>query len=431
MIKSKQMLAFGMVAALGVAACGSDDDGGTTDEPDTTEAMEEEAEEAPTTEAMEEDAEEGDDAMEEDADAMEEGDDAMEEDAEEGDDAMEEDGEDAAIAEGEGEAMGGDVGSFGLTYDIGGKGDQSFNDSAFAGAERVESELGISFTEASPNDDGSNRGELLQLQADEHPLVVGVGFAFAEEFPGVAENNPDTMFAVIDDALLDFEAEGGPASLCDNCAGLTFAEEQGSFLVGAAAALQSETGTIGFIGGVSGFGLIEKFEAGFQAGAQAVNPDIEIVSQYITEFPDFDGFTAPDRAREVASAQYEGGADVIYHAAGLSGNGLFEAAKEQSDLTGTKVWAIGVDSDQYNTVDAELQEFILTSMLKRVDTAVFEITESAANGEFMPGNTVYDLSVDGVGYSTSGGFVDAYVDQLEEFKTQIVDGTIEVPTEPS
>lgn len=383
MIKSKQMLAFGVVAALGVAACGSDDDGGSEDEPDTTEAMEEEGEEPATTEAMEEEA-----------------------------------------------APAADL-SMGLTYDVGGKGDQSFNDSAFAGAEAVQADLGVAFTELSPNDDGSNRGELLQLQADEHGLVIGVGFAFAEEFPAVAENNPDTMFAVIDDALLDFEAEGGPAPLCDNCAGLTFAEEQGSFLVGAAAALKSETNTLGFIGGVSGFGLIEKFEAGFQAGARAVNPDVQFVSQYITEFPDFDGFFAADRAREIALAQYGEGADIIYHAAGQSGVGLFEAAAEQSETSGSKVWGIGVDSDQYNLVAPELQEFVLTSMLKRVDNAVIEITQTAVDGEFAAGNVVYDLSTDGVGYSTTGGFVDDIVDDLEEFKAQIIDGTIEVPTEPS
>ncbi len=384
MIKSKQMLAFGVVAALGVAACGSDSD------------SDDSAEESATTEAAE-------------AETVEE--EAMEEEMEE-------------------ESHSTDV-TMGLTYDIGGKGDQSFNDSAFAGAEAVQADLGVEFTELSPNEDGSNRGELLQLQADEHPLVIGVGFAFAEEFPAVAEDNPDTMFAVIDDALLDFEAEGGPAPLCDNCAGLTFAEEQGSFLVGAAAALKSETGTVGFIGGVSGFGLIEKFEAGFQAGARAVNPDIQFVSQYITEFPDFDGFFAADRAREIALAQYGEGADIIYHAAGQSGVGLFEAAAEQTETSGSKVWGIGVDSDQYNLVDAELQEFVLTSMLKRVDNAVIEITQTAVDGEFTAGNVVYDLSTDGVGYSTTGGFVDDIVDQLEDFKAQIIDGTIEVPTEPS
>ncbi|MGB3735895.1 MAG: BMP family ABC transporter substrate-binding protein [Ilumatobacter sp.] len=405
MMKSKQMLAFGMVAALGVAACGSDSDTeadtGSGDEPETTEAMEEGDAEAPTTDAMEEEG---------DAEAPTT-------------DAMEEEGDAAAPIE--------DI-SVGLTYDIGGRGDQSFNDSAFAGIERAEAELGASYTDLVPNDDGSNRGELLQLQADENDLVIGVGFLFADEVVEAAANNPDTLFAVIDDAMLDFEQDP-PVSRCadGNCAGLTFAEEQGSYLVGAAAALQSETGTIGFLGGVSGFGLIEKFEAGFQAGALAVDPEINIVTQYITAAPDFDGFTAPDRGKEIALSMYADGADVVYHAAGGSGSGLFEAALEQSESSGSKVWAIGVDSDQYNTVDAELQEYILTSMLKRVDNAVFEITEAAANGEFDGGNVVYDLSVDGVGYSTSGGFVDAYVDQLEELKAQIIDGTITVPTEPS
>lgn len=370
MIKSKQMLAFGVVAALGLVACGSDSD--TTEETETTEAAAEDSEAA----------------------------------------------EDAI--------------SVGLTYDIGGRGDQSFNDSAFAGIERAAEELGITYTDLVPNDDGSNRGELLQLQADENDLVIGVGFLFADEVAEAAADNPDTNFAVIDDAMLDFDQDP-PVSRCvdGNCVGITFAEEQGSFLVGAAAALESDTGTVGFLGGVSGFGLIEKFEAGFQAGAQAVDPDIEIISQYITAAPDFDGFVAPDRAREIALSMYADGADVIYHAAGGSGGGLFEAAKQQSDSSGTKVWAIGVDSDQYNTVDAELQEFILTSMLKRVDNAVFEITAATNNGEFEPGNTVYDLSSDGVGYSTSGGFVDEYLEQLEAFKAGIVDGSIIVPIEPS
>ncbi|WP_420452793.1 BMP family lipoprotein [Ilumatobacter sp.] len=395
MIKSKKMLAVAAVAAVGVAACGSDeasDDGGASAESATTEAMTE------GTEAMTE----GTDAMTEGTDAMTEG------------------------TGGGGEAPSGDIG-VGLTYDIGGRGDQSFNDSAFAGTERAAEELGISYTEAVPNDDGSNRAELLQLQADENDLVLGVGFLFADDVVNAAADNPDTLFAVVDDAMLDEDGE----PRCENCAGLTFAEEQGSFLVGAAAALHSETGTIGFLGGVSGFGLIEKFEAGFQAGAQAVNPDIEIIAQYITEAPDFDGFVAPDRAREIALSMYSDGADVIYHAAGASGAGLFEAASEQSGSSGSKVWAIGVDSDQFETAAPELQEFILTSMLKRVDNAVFEITAAAADGSFSPGQVVYDLEVDGVGYSTSGGFVDEYVDQLEEFKSQIVDGTITVPTEPS
>ena len=380
--------------ALIAAACGDDDDDDAGDSDTTVAAADDE-----TTETTEE-AMDDDDSSETTEEAM--------------------DDEEPVV----------DAGfNMGLTYDIGGRGDQSFNDSAAAGADRAIAELGITVTEAEPNADGSDRAQLLQLQADNSALVVAVGFLFGGDVTEVAAENPDTNFAVIDDAMLNFDVDP-PAPLGDNIAGLTFAEEQGSFLVGAAAALKSETGTVGFIGGVGGFGLIERFEAGFEAGAQAVNPDITIIPQYITQAPDFDGFFAADRAQEIALQMYDQGADVIYHAAGGSGAGLFEAAKTQSESTGSKVWAIGVDSDQYNTAGAEVQEFILTSMLKRVDVAVFEITSAQAAGTFAPGNTVYDLSVDGVGYSTTGGFVDDIVDQLEDFKAQIIAGDIVVPSVP-
>ncbi len=386
--------------ALVAAACGSD----AAETEAGTDSSEETTDETTEDDAMEESE---DDAMEDDA--MEESDDAMD------DEAME-DGPHSF--------------NMGLTFDIGGRGDQSFNDSAAAGADRAIEDLGITVSDAEPNADGSDRAQLLQLQADSSTLVVAVGFLFAGDVVAVAAENPDVNFAVIDDAMLDFEAEGGPAPLGENIAGLTFAEEQGSFLVGAAAALKSETGTLGFIGGVGGFGLIEKFEAGFTAGAQAVNPDIVVIPQYITQAPDFDGFFAGDRAREIALNMYDQGADIIYHAAGGSGAGLFEAAAEQSESTGSQVWAIGVDSDQFFTAGEEAQPYILTSMLKRVDNAVYEITTAHANGAFTAGNVVYDLSTDGVGYSTSGGYIDDITDQLEAFKAQIVSGEIVVPTAP-
>lgn len=323
-----------------------------------------------------------------------------------------------------------DAVSVGLVFDIGGEGDQSFNDSAAAGLARAEAELGVTTSKVSPNDDGSNRAELLQLQADSNDIVIAVGFLFADDATAVSAANPDTNFGVIDDAMLDFDNGGAPRS--DNAAGLTFAEEQGSFLVGAAAASVSETGTIGFIGGVCCFGLIEKFEAGYIAGAKAVNADIEIISEYVTEFPNFDGFNDPAAGRETALAIYEAGADVVYHAAGGTGAGVFAAAKEHSEASGSKVWGIGVDSDQYNTVGEEVQEYVLTSMLKRVDTAVFEIVSAQVDGSFASGNTIYDLSVDGVGYSTSGDFLSAdLIASLEDFKAQIIAGEIVVPTDPT
>lgn len=318
----------------------------------------------------------------------------------------------------------------GLVFDVGGRGDQSFNDSAAAGIERVKAELGLDFTEASPIPDGSNRAELLQLAADAHDVVIAVGFLFEGDASAVGSENSDTWFGVVDSPMLDFAADP-PAPYGDNISGLVFAEHQGSFLVGAAAALKSETGTIGFIGGVANVGgLIERFQAGFVAGARAVEPGIEILSDYITEAPDFDGFNAPDRAKEIALGMYEGGADIVYHAAGGSGAGLFEAAREQSESTDSKVWAIGVDSDQYNTVDPGVRDYILTSMLKRVDNAIFEMVKSVVDGTTTPGPITYDLSVDGVGYSTTGGFVDDIVDQLEDYKAQIIAGDIDVPTEP-
>ena len=320
--------------------------------------------------------------------------------------------------------------SVGLVFDIGGRGDQSFNDSAAAGIERAADELGITFTEASPDADGSNRAELLQLAADAHDVVLAVGFLFEGDAAAVGAENPDTLFGVVDSAMINFGADP-PAPYGDNIAGMVFAEHEGSFLVGAAAALKTETGTIGFIGGVANVGgLIEKFQAGYEAGARAVNPDIEVISDYITEAPDFAGFNAPDRAKEIALAMYEDGADIVYHAAGGSGAGLFQAALEQSDATGSKVWAIGVDSDQYHTADAGVRDYILTSMLKRVDVSIFEMIKSAVEGNVQAGPTTYDLSVDGVGYSTSGGFVDDIASQLDDLKAQIVSGDIVVPTEP-
>jgi basic membrane protein A and related proteins len=325
----------------------------------------------------------------------------------------------------------GDEIKVGLVYDVGGRGDQSFNDSAAAGLDRAKAELGVETSEASPNADGSNRGELLQLAANTNDIVIAVGFLFEGEAATVGAENTGVNFGVIDSAMLDF-SQTPPVPYGPNIAGLVFAEEQGSFLVGAAAALKSETGVIGFIGGVSGVGgLIEKFEAGFKAGAQAVNPDIEVLTQYISAAPDFAGFNAPDRARDIALAMYQdGGADIVYHAAGGSGAGLFAAAREHSTATNSKVWAIGVDSDQYNTADAGVREYILTSMLKRVDVAVFQVIKSQVDGTFAAGPVEYDLSVDGVGYSKTGGFVDDIAEQLDAFKDQIISGAIVVPKVP-
>ncbi len=330
------------------------------------------------------------------------------------DEAPEDDGEAAAE---------GDPVSVGLVYDIGGRGDQSFNDAAAAGLDQAEEDFNITASELEPSEGGENRGELLRLVSGEGvDLVFGVGFAFEEAMESTAPDFPDVNYGFIDGFLEDLDADS-------NVVALGFAEHEGSFLVGAAAALKSENNHIGYIGGVE-IPLIERFEAGFVAGAREVNPDIEIDITYISQPPDFSGFTDPASGREIALGMYGNGADVVYHAAGGSGLGLFEAAKEHSDSSGSKVWAIGVDSDQYLTADEELQEFILTSMLKRVDVAVYETIAAQVEGNFEGGYRTFDLSTDGVGYSTSGGFVDDIADQLEELKQQVIDGDIEVPDSP-
>jgi basic membrane protein A and related proteins len=348
---------------------------------------------------------------------------------ESGDDGTEDTTDGDATTDGEGDDGEGDDGTtddaagegmrIGLVYDIGGRGDQSFNDAAFAGLSQAEEELGVEVRDLEPAGTGEDREELLRTLADEgFDMIIGVGFAFEEAIGAAAADYSDITFGIVDMVV---EA--------DNVTSLVFAEEQGSFLVGAAAALTSETGQIGFIGGVE-IDLIQKFEAGYVAGAEAADPDVEVAVQYISQPPDFAGFNDPARGREIASGQFGGGADVIYHAAGGSGGGLFEAALETSE-EGDQVWAIGVDSDQYNTAEEEVRDHILTSMLKRVDVAVFDAIDSFVNGELEGGVRVYDLSNDGVGYSTSGDFLsDDVISELDDLRQQIVDGEIEVPTTP-
>lgn len=325
------------------------------------------------------------------------------------------DGADEGTDNGDAPAATSDV-KVGMAYDVGGRGDQSFNDSAAAGLDQAVEEFGMEAQESEAEDGEaeSAREERLRTFADAgYNPIIAVGFAYAASVAKVSEEYPDVNFAIIDDASVE----------ADNVASLVFAEEQGSFLVGAAAALKTETDQIGFVGGVE-TPLIQKFEAGYVAGAEAVNPDIEVDVTYLTQVPDFSGFADPAKGKTAAQGMFDNGADIVYHAAGGSGGGVFEAASESDNL------AIGVDSDQYNTADPSVQDVILTSMLKNVNVAVYEYLSEVEAGNIPSGVTTYDLAVDGVGYSTSGGFVDDIVDQLDEFKQQIIDGDVTVPTAP-
>jgi basic membrane protein A len=303
----------------------------------------------------------------------------------------------------------------GMAYDVGGRGDQSFNDSAAAGLDKAAAEFGVEATDvaAVAGEAESAREERLQQLIDNgYNNIVAVGFAYAASVGKVAAANPDVKFAIVDDA--------SEASTADNIMNIVFAENEGSFLVGAAAALKSESGHIGFVGGVE-TDLIKKFQAGYEAGAKAVKPDIKIDSTYLTQPPDFSGFGDPAKGKTAADGMFQDGADIVYHAAGGSGAGVFTAAKAAGG------WAIGVDSDQALTAAEDVRDVILTSMLKRVDVGVYTFIKSVHEGSFKAGPTVFDLKAEGVGYSTTGGNVDDIASQLEEYKQQIIDGSIVVP----
>ena len=306
----------------------------------------------------------------------------------------------------------------GVAYDTGGRGDRSFNDSAIAGVEAAIEEHGGEVRDLSPNADASNRVELLtQLADDGYNPIIAVGFAYGEVIGDVVEQYPDTTFAIVDSSVEELGA--------DNIVGLLFAEEQGSFLAGAAAALKTETNNVGFVGGVES-PLIRKFQAGYEAGVEAVDPAITVQSQYISPAGDFSGFNDPARGQIVAQGMFDGGADIVYHAAGGSGLGVFQAAAASNGR------AIGVDSDQYNTVDdPALQAVIMTSMLKRVDNAVQAFIDSYVEGTVEGGtDVVNDLESEGVGLATTGGFIDDIQGDIDDYRQPIIDGDIEVPTTP-
>ena len=314
---------------------------------------------------------------------------------------------------------GGDGPKVGLAYDVGGRGDQSFNDSAARGMEQAKDELDATCTEAEAQDgepESAREDRLRTLAEDGHNPIIGTGFAYSLAVDAVAPDFPEVSFGVID----GFDPTPDEAN--DNVAYLGFAEHEGSFLVGVAAALKTQTDHVGFVGGVHN-DLIKKFEAGYAAGVEAVNPDIKVDVTYIEE-EDLKGFNDPAGGKAAAAAMYENGADIVYHASGGSGSGVFDAAVEAGD----GMWAIGVDSDQYLTASEDQKEHILTSMLKRVDTATFNMVQSVADGEPLSGYQSYDLKADGVGYSTSGGFIDDITDQIDEWAEKIKSGEVKVPS---
>jgi basic membrane protein A len=317
----------------------------------------------------------------------------------------------------------------GLAYDIGGRGDKSFNDSAAVGLDEAKAEFGIEAREVTVTaGSDSEREDKLRLLAEAgYNPIIAVGFLYAGPLKAVAADYPDINFAIVDDASI----------AAPNVAGLVFAEEQGSYLAGVAAALESKSGKIGYIGGVR-IPLLQKFEAGFVAGVKATKASATVDVKYVTEPPDFGGFNDPAKAKVIAKGMIDKGADVIYSAAGGSGAGNFAAAVE-AGAAGKKVWTIGVDSDQYLNASADEQANMLTSMLKRVDRAVYDVISAAVNGTTVndvldaAAGTVgrtYGLELDGVGVSYSGDYITKYKDQIDKAAADIKSGAITVPTTP-
>ena len=304
----------------------------------------------------------------------------------------------------------------GIVFDIGGRGDKSFNDGAWNGAERASRDLGAAVRFVEPGD-GSDREAGLRLLAAEHSdLVVGVGFMFTDDLMTLANEYPDVRFAGVDLAVRTDDA-GNPLPLPRNLAALKFREEEGSFLVGALAALVGGSKKVGFVGGMD-IPLIHKFEQGYRQGVAAVCADCEVIAAYAGATPE--AFRNPGKGKELGLSQYEAGVNVIFHASGSTGLGVFEAARATGKL------AIGVDADQYG----EAPGHVLTSMTKGVDAAVYDTTLRVKNGTFEGGIHSFGLAEGGVGYVYDEHNKDLIPEaahaRVEELRQAIIDGRIRV-----
>jgi basic membrane protein A len=306
----------------------------------------------------------------------------------------------------------------GVVFDLGGRGDKSFNDGAYLGGERARRELGAHVRFIEPGDGSDREAGLRLLAAEGMDLVVGVGFIFSDDLTQLAIEYPNTRFAGVDYSPA-LDSAGNPLPPPPNLAALKFREEEGSFLVGALAALTSSSKKLGFVGGMN-FPLIHKFEAGYRAGVKHVCPGCTVISQYAGVTPE--AFRNPGRGKELALSQYQQGVQIIYHASGSTGLGVFEAARQTGKL------AIGVDADQY----AEAPGHILTSMVKGVDVAVFEATRWTKDGTFKGGVYQLGLKEGGVGYiydDNNRALIPAAVrERVEQLRQEVIAGRIKVPS---
>lgn len=299
----------------------------------------------------------------------------------------------------------------GLVFDVGGRGDKSFNDAAYEGIARSADELGVQIELLEPTGAEDREAAMRLFAARGFDLVLGVGFIFSTDINVVARAFPSTRFACIDYAPME-------PTIPPNVAGLTFREEEGSFLVGAVAGLVTKSKHVGFVGGMD-IPLIHKFEAGYRAGVLSVCPTCAVHVAYAGTTPE--AFRDPVKGKALAVSQISQGADVLYHASGTTGHGVFEASRDM----GAK--AIGVDSDQW----AEMPGTVITSMIKRGDVAVFDAVKDVAEGKFRGGLLSFGLAEDGVGYVSEGDHAGAITPEIRakvaELRARIVKGEIKVP----
>ncbi|PAV30059.1 BMP family ABC transporter substrate-binding protein [Virgibacillus profundi] len=304
-----------------------------------------------------------------------------------------------------------------MVTDIGGVDDKSFNQSSWEGLKAWGEEHGLSkgngINYAQSDEKADYIPNLNRLIRDEYDLIFGIGFELKEDLQKVADQYPDTKFALVDDTI---EADNGVS--------ITFKEHQGSFLVGVAAAKKTNTNKLGFVGGIDS-PLINKFESGFIAGAKSVNPDIEVEVDYAESFGD------AAKGKIIASTMYNNDIDIIFHAAGGTGNGVFNEAKDlkQNDPE-REIWVIGVDRDQHEEGQIGDHNVTLTSMIKRVDVAVQDVANQAMNGDFPGGGLLeYGLEEDAISFATTNeeAMTEDIISEVEEWQEKIASGELEVP----
>lgn len=306
-----------------------------------------------------------------------------------------------------------------LIFDIGGRGDGGFNDAAYNGLEKAVALLGVKAVYIEHKRNLELEHAVNQAAASDAGMIIGVGFAFSDKLNKLAAQYPHKKFACVDYGV-KYDDKGRITPLPANLAGLLFKEEEGSYLVGVIAALKSKTGKIGFVGGMDS-PIIRKFQAGYLAGASGARPGIRVLSK----FAGITGraFNDPQKGYLIATSMYGEGADIIYHASGATGDGVFRAAKKMNRL------AIGVDIDQ----SAKAPGLVLTSMTKNIDAAVFESVRSSVQGNFSGGLKIFGLKENGVGFvynDRNRKLIPAEIhDRVLALQAKIIAGELVVPVE--